>query len=152
MWYVEEIAVDTSLKIRFQVWPCADKDNKLIAMKVIRHQELWGRFFLEVFARVLFVMNLERFGWLSLSGIDNRFSCFEGFVFQLWNWKMLNSRIAMISGPLSKVCQQRGFFWRGGWLESQQFLIGMPQGMYTTHVYHKYLRYYIILYINMMYA
>ncbi len=92
-------------------------------------------------------MNLERFGWLSLSGIDNRFSCFEGFVFQLWNWKMLNSRIAMASGPLSKVCQQRGFFWRGGWLESQQFLIGMPQGMYTIHVYHKYLRYYIILYI-----
>ena len=26
-------------------------------------------------------MNLETFGWLPLSGIENRFSCFEGFCF-----------------------------------------------------------------------
>lgn len=26
-------------------------------------------------------MNLEAFGWLSLSGNENRFSCFEGFCF-----------------------------------------------------------------------
>ena len=26
-------------------------------------------------------MNLETFGWLSLSGVESRFSCFEGFCF-----------------------------------------------------------------------
>ena len=34
-----------------------------------------------MFAFLDFVMNLEAFGWLSLSGIENQFSCFEGFGF-----------------------------------------------------------------------
>lgn len=127
MRYVEEIAVDTSLKIHSQVWPCADKDNKLIAMKVIRHQELWRRFF-----RVKGVCFFGFLWWIlkHLVGCHYQalridFHVLKVFVFQLWNWKMLHSWIPMVSGPLSKVCQQRGLFWRGGWLESQHLLIGM---------------------------
>lgn len=127
MRYVEEIAVDTSQKIHSQVWPCADKDNKLIAMKVIRHQELWRRFF-----RVKGVCFFGFLWWIlkHLVGCHYQamridFHVLKVFVFQLWNWEMLHTRIPMGSGPLSKVCQQRGFFWGGGWLESQHLLIGM---------------------------
>lgn len=34
-----------------------------------------------MFVFLLFGMNLETFGWLSLSDIENQFSCFESFCF-----------------------------------------------------------------------
>lgn len=71
-------------------------------------------------------MNLEAFGWLSLSGIENPFSWFEGFCFptlELEDATQQNShgfRTTFESMPTERL-----FLGGGGWLESQHLLIGM---------------------------